>query len=215
MRPQSAHCVFLLVSETAVRILYLPSASQLTPRNTVGAPFSGIISDRIVVAMRKRRGNVWVPEDRLYASLIGAGVFVPCSILFAGLVLQFVHGPAGLVLFCICLFMNGLGVSRPLPGAVCFSYLTTPMQGRLRHEPSRGLQRRHPTRQERRSHGCLDVSPLISTPFTLNRTHICHFRSFRSVLTSGSVVVILPAINLLGVLPTYTIIAGVSWIGFG
>jgi hypothetical protein len=81
-------------------------------RDVVGAPLSGILSDRVLVAARKRRGNVWVPEDRLHPALIGAGaaVFVPCSVLFVGLILQFVHGRVGLVLICLCFFMNGLGV---------------------------------------------------------------------------------------------------------
>lgn len=78
--------------------------------NTVGAPLSGMISDRIVVAARKRRGNIWVPEDRLHATLIGAAVFVPCSVLFVGLILRYIDGTPGIVLICVCFFINGLGV---------------------------------------------------------------------------------------------------------
>lgn len=78
--------------------------------NFVGAPLSGYISDRMVIKWRKRRGNVWVPEDRLRAALPGAAVMVPCSILFSGLVTQFVPGKVGLVANLVLLFTNGLGV---------------------------------------------------------------------------------------------------------
>lgn len=70
-----------------------------------------MISDRMVIKWRKRRGDKWVPEDRLRATLPGALVLVPCSILFSGLVTQYVQGTTGLVLNMILLFMNGLGVS--------------------------------------------------------------------------------------------------------
>ena len=80
----------------------------------VGAPLSGMLSDRIVVAARKKRGGVWIPEDRLQAALLGAGVFAPCSILFAGIFLHLMHNTAGLILVCICFFFNGLGVSAYL-----------------------------------------------------------------------------------------------------
>ena len=64
----------------------------------------------MLIKWRKRRGDEWVPEDRLRASLIGAALFVPCSVLFSGLVTRYVDGPVGLVLNCVCLFVNGIGV---------------------------------------------------------------------------------------------------------
>ncbi|KAI0689302.1 major facilitator superfamily domain-containing protein [Cytidiella melzeri] len=95
-----------ITNEALIGALCIP----LGVGNCIGAPLAGMISDRILVAARKRRGGVWVPEDRLYATLVGAGVFVPCSVLFVGLILQFVHGTLGLVLICVCFFFNGLGV---------------------------------------------------------------------------------------------------------
>jgi MFS family permease len=77
----------------------------------VGAPIAGRLSDRILVKWRARRKGVWVPEDRLRASLFGAGVLVPGSILLFGLVTTFIGGPIGIALDLILLFINGLGVS--------------------------------------------------------------------------------------------------------
>lgn len=77
----------------------------------VGAPLAGALSDRQLKKWRARRGDIWVPEDRLRATLFGAAVLVPCSILLSGLLTEYVHGTLGLVLNCLCLFMNGLGVN--------------------------------------------------------------------------------------------------------
>ena len=76
----------------------------------VGAPIAGKISDYLVVKYRAQRGGVWYPEDRLRGTLIGAGVLVPLSILFSGLLTQFVPGKWGLIANMVCLFVNGLGV---------------------------------------------------------------------------------------------------------
>lgn len=65
----------------------------------------------MVIKWRKRREGKWVPEDRLRSALPGALVMVPCSILFMGLVVQYIEGTTGLVLCMILMFMNGLGVS--------------------------------------------------------------------------------------------------------
>ena len=53
-----------------------------------------------------------MPEDRLRTTLPGAMVMVPCSILFSGLVTQYIKGNVGLVLNLILLFLNGLGVRQ-------------------------------------------------------------------------------------------------------
>jgi hypothetical protein len=71
---------------------------------------AGRISDKMVVSWRNRRGGKWVPEDRLRVTLWGAAILVPLSVLFSGLITQFVGGPVGLVLNLICLFVNGIGV---------------------------------------------------------------------------------------------------------
>lgn len=77
----------------------------------VGAPLTGHISDRIVVYYRKKRGGQWYPEDRLRATLPGALIMVPLSILTSGLLTEYVPGTLGLVLNLVCLFTNGFGVN--------------------------------------------------------------------------------------------------------
>ncbi|KAI0085892.1 MFS general substrate transporter [Irpex rosettiformis] len=143
--------------------------------NCVGAPLSGMLSDRIIIAARKRRGGVWIPEDRLQAALFGAGVLAPCSILFAGLVLHFMHNTAGLVLVCICFFFNGVGVDFVMSPLAAYNI-------DILHDRSAEV--------------------------------IAATMSFRSLLISSSVVLILPTINTFGVFAAYGIIAVLSWIGF-
>jgi MFS family permease len=76
----------------------------------VGAPVAGRISDRIVVKYRDKRGGIWYPEDRLRSTLLGAGVLVPLSVIFSGLLTQFVPGRTSLVFNLFCLFLAGFGV---------------------------------------------------------------------------------------------------------
>ena len=64
----------------------------------------------MVIRWRKKRGDKWVPEDRLRATMWGAGLLVPCSILFSGLTTQYIPGTLGLVLNLVFFFMNGIGV---------------------------------------------------------------------------------------------------------
>ena len=80
-----------------------------------------MISDRLVVKWRKRRGSQWVPEDRLRATIPGALFLVPVSILACGLVIKYVDGTLGIVLNCICLFMNGLGVDFVLSPSAAYN----------------------------------------------------------------------------------------------
>jgi MFS family permease len=76
-----------------------------------GAPLAGWLSDKIIIRARKQRGGVWYPEDRLRATLPGALIFVPVSVLAFGLVVDNIKGKTGLVLSLICLYFNGFGVS--------------------------------------------------------------------------------------------------------
>lgn len=76
----------------------------------VGAPLGGWISDRMIITGRAKRGGVWLPEDRLRGTQLGAALLVPLSVLFSGIITTFVPGRAGLVLNLLCLFVNGLGV---------------------------------------------------------------------------------------------------------
>ncbi|KAF7362156.1 MFS general substrate transporter [Mycena venus] len=89
--------------------------------NLIGAPLAGMLSDRIVIKWRKRRGGDWVPEDRLRGALFGGATLVPLSIVFCGLITHFVPGPLGLSLNLFCFFLNGLGVDLVL--GPCFAYL--------------------------------------------------------------------------------------------
>lgn len=76
----------------------------------MGAPIAGRISDRILVKAKEQRGGEWVPEDRLPAALVGAGILVPFGMLFFGLVTTFASAKIGSVLILAVLFMNGIGV---------------------------------------------------------------------------------------------------------
>ncbi|EIW61021.1 MFS general substrate transporter [Trametes versicolor FP-101664 SS1] len=93
-------------NEAIIGAFFLPAGLG----NIIGAPLAGRLSDKVVVTWRKRRGGVWIPEDRLRASLWGAGLFVPMSVLLSGLTTQFVPGTLGIVLNLVWLFMNGIGV---------------------------------------------------------------------------------------------------------
>jgi len=89
--------------------------------NMIGAPLAGRISDKIVIQCRKQRGGEWYPEDRLKATLFGAGVMAPLSIIGCGYLTTYVPGKIGLVLNLISLFFNGLGVDFVLsPSAAYF-----------------------------------------------------------------------------------------------
>lgn len=78
---------------------------------SVGAPIAGHLSDKYIRTWKAKRG-FWYPEDRLRASLIGALILVPLSVLGSGLLTQYVGGPIGLTLNLLCLFINGLGVGH-------------------------------------------------------------------------------------------------------
>lgn len=79
---------------------------------TVGAYVAGCLSDRAVIAGRKRRGGKWVPEDRLLAATPGALIITPLSALIFGWTAQLIPGKLGLVICVFAIFLNGLGV-RP------------------------------------------------------------------------------------------------------
>lgn len=50
------------------------------------------------------------PEDKFRATVLGAGVLVPLSVLFSGLTIHFIDGTVGLVVAFSGLFMHGVGV---------------------------------------------------------------------------------------------------------
>ncbi|KZV62760.1 MFS general substrate transporter [Peniophora sp. CONT] len=104
-------------NEALIGLFFVPAGVG----NLIGAPLAGRISDTIVVKWRKRRAGVWVPEDRLRAALLGAGVLVPFSILFFGLITTFVPGHLGIALTLVVLFMNGIGVDFGLTPMQAYS----------------------------------------------------------------------------------------------
>jgi len=85
-----------------------------------GAPFSGRLSDRIVVQSRRSRGGTWYPEDRLRAALGGALVLVPLTMILSGIITEYVEGPIGLVLDLACFFLNGFGLQMVLGPAAAY-----------------------------------------------------------------------------------------------
>ncbi|TRM57017.1 major facilitator superfamily domain-containing protein [Schizophyllum amplum] len=90
--------------------------------NIIGAPLAGRLSDK---ALSRRGGDVLCPEDRLRATILGAGFLVPLSALSAGLIVQLVPGRLGLALNLLCFFMNGIGVELTLTplAAYCIDIL--------------------------------------------------------------------------------------------
>ncbi|KAJ7287301.1 MFS general substrate transporter [Mycena rebaudengoi] len=96
--------------------------------NIIGAPLAGMLSDRILIKWRQRRGGIWVPEDRLRASLFGAATLVPLSVVVCGLITHFVPGPIGLFLNLVSFFFNGLGVDLML--SPCSAYCVDVMHSR-------------------------------------------------------------------------------------
>ncbi|KAI0760807.1 MFS general substrate transporter [Fomes fomentarius] len=105
-----------ITNEALIGAFFLP----LGLGNIIGAPLSGHLSDRTVVTWRKRRGGVWVPEDRLRPALWGAGVCTPLSVLLTGLTIKYVPGTPGIVLNLMWMFLNGIGVDLTLTPASAY-----------------------------------------------------------------------------------------------
>ncbi|OJT01991.1 MFS antiporter QDR3 [Trametes pubescens] len=82
--------------------------------NIVGAPIAGYYADQAVIKGRARHEGQWVPEDRLRATLFGALVLVPFSVLISGLATQFIPGALGITINVACLFANGIAVDLVL-----------------------------------------------------------------------------------------------------
>ncbi|KAF8845941.1 MFS general substrate transporter [Paxillus ammoniavirescens] len=89
--------------------------------NFIGALLAGRVSDITVGQWRQKRQGVWVPEDRLRKTWIGALVLCPLAILASGLLTTFVDGPIGLGLNLLCLFSNGAGVDFVLNPVISYS----------------------------------------------------------------------------------------------
>ena len=84
----------------------------------VGTIYGGILSDKVIVRSVRKRGGEWHAKDRLKAAIPGVLVMAPLSVLFSGLLTEYVPGKVGLVLDLVCLFFNGVGVSLIIKLAV-------------------------------------------------------------------------------------------------
>ncbi|KAJ6609258.1 major facilitator superfamily domain-containing protein [Mycena sp. CBHHK59/15] len=88
---------FNITNEALLGAFFCRAVSGTSVGLLVGAPLAGRLSDQILVKWKKRRGGVWVPEDRLRASLLGASTLVPLSVLLSGLTMTYLEGPVGIV----------------------------------------------------------------------------------------------------------------------
>ncbi|EPS98621.1 hypothetical protein FOMPIDRAFT_1165031 [Fomitopsis schrenkii] len=105
-----------ITNEALIGLLFLPVGVG----NIIGAPLSGKLSDAMVVRWRAKRKGVWVPEDRLRASLLGA-FLAPASTLVCGLLTEYVPGTLGIVLNVFSLFVNGISVDLALSPASAYN----------------------------------------------------------------------------------------------
>lgn len=78
--------------------------------NAVASRYTGRYADWMLKHWLRRRNGVYVPEDRLYASLIGSAVILPLSVLALGWVLDKGSGKVGLAWVVILLFVDGIGL---------------------------------------------------------------------------------------------------------
>lgn len=79
-------------------------------RNVVGSRISGYFSDFTVARWIVRRSGLFIPEDRLRASIVAAGLITPLSMVAAGLTMQFWTSAGGLAMSLVFLFIGGIGV---------------------------------------------------------------------------------------------------------
>lgn len=123
---------------------------------TAGAPIAGRISDVVVRRAKEERKGIWVPEDRLRAVWLGGLVLIPISVTLAGFTTTYVDGMTGLIINLVCLFTNGVGVSRfpDISGTDASIHLT----GGYGSHADWSLYRRYHAYPECRAHGRYRVS---------------------------------------------------------
>ncbi|KAI0310281.1 major facilitator superfamily domain-containing protein [Amylostereum chailletii] len=93
-------------NEALIGLFFLPAGVG----NALGAPLAGRMSDTILTKWKRQRGDIWVPEDRLRASIFGMLVLVPIPMAVSGAATRYVSGTPGIVINLVCLFINGVGV---------------------------------------------------------------------------------------------------------
>ncbi|KDE08499.1 hypothetical protein MVLG_01279 [Microbotryum lychnidis-dioicae p1A1 Lamole] len=79
--------------------------------------FTGRMADHTLKKWLKKRKGVYVPEDRLRATLLGGGLVLPCAVLALGWVIDLGSGKVGLAFTVILLFLNGVGLMMILTAA--------------------------------------------------------------------------------------------------
>ncbi|KAJ8488170.1 hypothetical protein ONZ45_g14060 [Pleurotus djamor] len=100
-----------ITNEAVIGAIFMPAGLG----NMLGAPLAGYISDQKVIQWRAKRNGVWYPEDRLRATLFGAGFCVPVSLLMVGAAVQWIDDPTlGIGTCLVALFINGIGVDLVL-----------------------------------------------------------------------------------------------------
>ncbi|SCV68223.1 BQ2448_344 [Microbotryum intermedium] len=79
--------------------------------------FTGRMADHTLKVWLKKRNGIYVPEDRLRATLLGGGLVLPCAVLALGWVIDLGSGKVGLIFTVILLFLNGVGLMMVLTAA--------------------------------------------------------------------------------------------------
>jgi len=105
-----------ITNEAIIGAFFIPAGLG----NLLGAPIAGRISDKTVKKWRAQRGT-WYPEDRLRATISGALIYVPLSVLLFGIFTKYVEGKVGIALCLACLFMNGIGVDFVLSPSAAYN----------------------------------------------------------------------------------------------
>ncbi|KAH8917525.1 MFS general substrate transporter [Atractiella rhizophila] len=92
--------------------------------NIVGSRLAGIQSDWVIRRSIKRRGGTFIPEDRLYAALLGGIILFPGSVIAYGFIVQ--TGTGGIPTAIILLALTGIGLMLVL--TACNTYCVDVMQ---------------------------------------------------------------------------------------
>ncbi|GAA5876347.1 hypothetical protein JCM8547_008889 [Rhodosporidiobolus lusitaniae] len=82
--------------------------------NVTAARFTGKSADWVLKRWLKKRNGVYVPEDRLRATLFGLAIFLPGTVLSLGWVIERVGGKVGLAWAIILLFLSGASLMSVL-----------------------------------------------------------------------------------------------------